>query len=237
MGDSFTLSVAFIAGLLSFLAPCCAALLPSFLAYIMGVDLMAPPQRGRLHVAAFLNVMAFSVGFTAVFVVVGSALGYLTQLLGGSELWINRFAGGVIILFGLVSLGLIQVPFLEREWKFVQVSRSGLGYAGSLIVGGAFALGWTPCVGPILGGILALAGASASALNGAVLLLAYSAGLMLPFLLSGLSIGVVAGLVRRSGPLLRYFSYVSGVLLIGLGIAVFTNNIQQLSQRFSFAGA
>jgi len=236
MSETLTLSVAFVAGLLSFLAPCCAALLPSFLAYIMGVDLMAPASKGRLPVGAFLNVVAFVMGFTVVFVILGSALGYLTQLLGGSELWLNRFAGGVMILFGLVSLKLIEVPLLEREWRFTPLPRSGLGYVGSLIVGGAFALGWTPCVGPILGGILALAGASASALSGGLLLLAYSAGLMLPFLLAGLSVGIVAGLVRRSGPLLHYLSYASGVLLIALGIVIFTNNFQQISQRFPFVG-
>ena len=225
MEQSVNVGIAFIAGVASFIAPCTLALVPAYLAYLAGFTLtdQRAANPARVQAAIVLNVTLFAVGFAAVFVVLGSSLGALSSFAGDQAVWLNRIGGLLIIGFGLVALGLLRVPVLERGIVMDDSFARRLRYAGSLIVGGTFAVGWIPCVGPILGGILVLAATTGSAGSGAVLLTAYSLGIMLPFVLAGVFSGWTRVLLRRYGRALQYTTAAGGVLMIALGVIVFTN--------------
>ncbi len=225
MEQSLNVGVAFVTGIASFIAPCTLALVPAYLAYLAGytlTDQRSVPSR-RQQAATVLNVALFAVGFTSVFVVLGSSLGALSSFAGDQAVWLNRIGGLLIIGFGLVALGLLRVPMLERGFVVDDSFARRLRYAGSLLVGGTFAVGWIPCVGPILGGILVLAATTGSAGSGAVLLTAYSLGIMVPFVLAGVFSGWTRELLRRHGRALQYATAAGGVLMIALGVIVFTN--------------
>ena len=225
MDQPLNVGLAFVAGVASFIAPCTLALVPAYLAYLAGFTLTDPRTASprRFQAAAVFNVTLFAVGFTAVFVVLGSSLGALSSFAGDQAVWLNRIGGALIIGFGLVALGLLRVPVLERGIVVDDDFARRLRYAGSLIVGGTFAVGWIPCVGPILGGILVLAATTGAAGSGAVLLAAYSLGIMLPFVLAGVFSGWTRVLLRRYGRALQYATSVGGLLMIALGVIVFTN--------------
>ena len=232
MVDSVSIYAAFGAGVISFVAPCTLALVPAFLAYLAGFTLSDPTDASRSKVrwATVLNTLTFVLGFTTVFVALGSSLGTLSHAVGTSSPWLLRVGGVVVIIFGLATLGLIRLPMLERGFVIKTDFARNLRYLGSFLVGATFAVGWVPCVGPILGGILVLAGTSGSAEQGALLLLAYSLGLMLPFMGAGIFAGWTTTLMRRHGRILQYANYVGGVLLISLGVIVFTNLLPTIAQ-------
>ena len=232
MADAIAIPAAFGAGLASFLAPCTLALVPAFLAYLAGFTLSheAEASRRKVRIATILNTLTFVLGFTTVFVILGSSLGALSQTVGANTPWLFRIGGVLVIFFGLATLGLIRVPALERGFTIRAGFARNLRYLGSFLVGATFAVGWVPCVGPILGGILVLAGTSGSAEQGAGLLFAYSLGMMLPFIGAGVFTGWTSTLMRRHGRVLQYTNYVGGVLLIAVGIVVFTNLLPVLSR-------
>ena len=231
MIDSISIITAFGAGVASFLAPCTLALVPAFLVYLTGFTLSDQGQasHARLRIESTLNSITFVLGFTSIFVILGSSLGALSEAVGTNSPWLNRVGGILVIGFGLAALGLIKAPILERGFTIRTDFLRNLRYFGSFLVGATFAVGWVPCVGPILGGILVLAGTSGSAEQGAVLLFAYSLGIMLPFLGAGLFTGWTSALLRHHGRWLQYANFVGGVLLIALGIAVFTNLLPELA--------
>ena len=236
MLDEVTLAAAFAGGFLSFAAPCTLVLVPIFVAYMAGITLTTQGEIGerQYRLTVFLNTVSFVLGFTAVFVLIGASLGVLSEATGASGPWLARIGGAVIIVFGLMSLGLLKVPVLLQERKLSSVPGTNIRYVGSFVVGSTMGLAWVPCVGPILGSILVLAGTSGSATQGAVLLLAYSTGMMIPFLLFGLFAGQGTALIRKYGHLVRYSGYASGALLIALGIVVFTDNLRELTAYFGF---
>lgn len=231
MVDSVSIFAAFGAGVISFAAPCTLALVPAFLAYLAGFTLSGSPDASprKIRSATVLNTLTFVLGFTTVFVALGSSLGTLSSLVGSGTPWMFRVGGVLVIMFGLATLGLIKVPLMERGFVIKTDFARNLRYLGSFLVGATFAVGWVPCVGPILGGILVLAGTSGSAEQGAILLLTYSLGLMVPFLGAGIFAGWTTALMRRHGRLLQYTNYAGGVLLVGLGIVVFTNLLPVLA--------
>ncbi|MSQ07201.1 MAG: hypothetical protein EXR54_03805 [Dehalococcoidia bacterium] len=240
------LLASFAAGFLSFVSPCTLALVPIFLTYLAGLSggstasvasvasatgnapavVQAKPHR----LALFFNTICFVLGFTVVFVLLGAAVGALTSGLEGSQMWLSRIGGVLMITFGLVSLGALKLPALQRARGINGIlPGQNVRYVGSFIVGSTLAVGWSPCVGPILGGILALAGASGSTLRAATLLLAFSFGMMVPFLAMGLFSQGALGFVRSKRRLFQYTSQVSGVLLIALGIVIFTDRLRQIT--------
>lgn len=231
MTDQLSVAAAFVAGLVSFVTPCHLALVPGYLSYLAGFTLAEPgaARQPGPDMSALANTLLFALGFTAVFVALGAALGGLSQAVAAAGLWLDRLSGSLIIALGLVSLGLLRAPFLERT--YLPGARLGrrARYAGSVLIGATFAAGWTPCVGPLLGAILVLAGASGSAGQGSLLLASYALGLMLPFIGAGLLTGWTSWLLRRHGRWLTYATQVAGVLLIALGIAVFTGLFSTLS--------
>lgn len=226
--------IAFFAGIVSFISPCILPLVPAFLAYLTGVsakEIESGSVKARSKI--FFNAVFFVLGFTIIFALAGILL---SSLLAGISFqlrtWFARVGGVIIILFGLYLLKLIRIPFLEREHKIHIKKKFKYSYVTSFVFGSTFAIGWTPCVGAILGAILTLAVVNPGSAFG--LLLAYSFGLGIPFLLTGLFISQASGFIKKHQKALKYFNYAAGVILIVLGIFVFTNKLGLIS-NFAFA--
>jgi cytochrome c-type biogenesis protein len=236
-------AAAFGAGLISVLSPCVVPLLPGYLSLVSGVsidELRGPEDVARLRGRIRRGSAGFVAGFSTVFVLLGASATALGGFLRGFE--VNVFgvrvdaiqlAGLVIVLMGLHLLGVLRIPLLYRDTRF-QPRDTPRGVLGTFVVGAAFAFGWSPCVGPILGGILTVAGSQETVLSGMGLLAVYAAGLAVPFLLAGLSVEwffrSLAG-VRRH---VRRIEQVSGVLLVLLGVLVATNRLTALNGYFAF---
>lgn len=227
---------AFVAGFLSFVAPCTLVLVPIFVAYLAGITISNTDELGQAQHRwpVFLNTVSFVMGFTLIFVLLGASLGAISDQLSDSGVWLARGGGTVIIVFGLVSMGLLKIPFLMQERTFVKFPGRNIKYVGSFVVGSTMGVGWIPCVGPILGSIFVLAGTGGSVAQGSLLLLSYSLGMMLPFLAFGLFAGWGTRFIREHGHLFRYSGYAAGAMLIVLGIIVFTDNLQDITARFGF---
>lgn len=213
-----TIIVTFLAGILSFLSPCVLPIIPGFLAYLSGTSVESKSKEARLKI--FINSIFFVLGFSLVFAAFGVLLNTILQDVSYVvQTWLARVAGVIIIAFGLYVVGLLKIPFLEREHKF-KAKKFSNSYFTSLLFGAAFAVGWTPCVGAVLGSILALAvSAPGSAFS---LLLSYAIGLGIPFLLVGLFTSQALHLIQKSSRFFKYFNIVVGIVLIILGILVFT---------------
>ena len=223
-----TIIVAFIAGIVSFVSPCVLPLIPGFLAYLSGTS--AGEHGSRLKV--FLNSVAFVLGFSVIFALLGVLL---NTILAGVSLkvltWLSRIGGVIIIIFALYILGLIKISFLEREHKLKVTKKFSITYATSFVFGAAFAVGWTPCVSAILGSVLALT-VTKPAL-GFVLLMSYALGLGIPFLIVGLFTTQATKVISKSATVLKYFNIVVGILLLMLGILVFTNKLNVVANFFA----
>ena len=216
------ISGAFVAGLLMFLAPCTLPIIPGYLLFIAGSpasDGTASPRVRRRRILS--NAVAFVIGFSIVFIVLGVFAAAIGSVLGSSRELLSRAAGAIIILFGLMMLNVLRLPIVGREWhakipRFLSLGR----WESSLCVGALFALGWSPCIGPILGTVLLFASNSATALQGAMLLGVFSLGLGLPFIVTALLVDTVGNVIRRFERALTVLSTIGGVLLIMLGIGI-----------------
>jgi cytochrome c-type biogenesis protein len=222
---SLGLVVAFAAGLLSFLSPCVLPLVPSYIGFITGMSL--PEMSGRRRVAV-AHALLFVAGFSAVFILLGASATALGSALKYYQVWISRVGGVLIVSFGLVCLGVVKVGFLERERR-VQLQDKPVGYLGSALVGMAFAAGWTPCIGPVLGAILSLAATTDSVGRGMVLLGVYSAGLAVPFLVAALAVERFLDWFQRFRRFLPWVMRVSGVLLIFVGVLMATGQFTRMA--------
>ncbi len=211
---SVGIALAFTAGLLSFLSPCVLPLIPSYLTFVTGVGF---EDLTRARRSALLHAFLFVLGFTLIFIALGATATVLGRVLLHYRVWITRFGGLLIIVFGLYLLGVIRVGAFDRERR-VHLANKPVGYLGTVLVGIAFGAGWTPCLGPILGAILTYTAASADLSQGMPLLLAYSLGLALPFLLAAVAVERFLETVTRIRPYLARVSQVSGALLILVGI-------------------
>lgn len=218
----------FIAGLLTFLAPCTLPLVPAYLGFISGVnpdELANPATAKAARWKIFLNGLAFIIGFSLVFIIFGTLAGFVGQALVPYRLWLSRIGGVLIILFGLFMLGVLKIPYLSGDKRLPIFSWLQLGKpSSSLFIGGTFALGWTPCVGPILGSVLLLAGTSGTALQGAFLLSIFSLGLAVPFLAIALAFSRASRFINATSKYLKGVSVVGGIFLIILGILLMTDN-------------
>ncbi len=224
MGEPLSVLVAFTAGLFSFLSPCVLPLFPSYLSFVTGMsvsdlsaDLTAAARRRVL-----LHSVAFVIGFSMVFVSLGASFSAASAFLLDYRDWIRRIGGALIIVFGLYIAGLLRIGIFGRTQQ-LHLREKPAGYIGSFIVGLTFAIGWTPCVGPILGAILTLAGTAETVQRGIGLLVAYSAGLGLPFLLSAIALGVFLKFFKRYRPFIPVVERAAGVILVVVGVLVFTN--------------
>jgi cytochrome c-type biogenesis protein len=217
--------VAFSAGIFSFLSPCVLPLFPSYLSFITGMSveqLQEPGTRGAERWRVIAHSLAFIAGFSMVFIGMGASFSVLGQVLIERRDLIRQVGGALIILFGLYIAGFLPLGWLGR-YKQIQLRSKPAGLVGSWLVGVTFAIGWTPCVGPILGSILSLAGTAETVGTGIALLGAYSAGLALPFFLSSLALGAFLVAFRRFRPWIPVVERVAGVLLVAVGLLVLTN--------------
>ncbi|HJU89197.1 MAG TPA: cytochrome c biogenesis protein CcdA [Gemmatimonadaceae bacterium] len=212
--SSLGLFISFTAGLLSFLSPCVLPLIPSYVTFITGMSL-DEVQRARR--TALVHSLLFIAGFTLVFLALGATATVLGRALLVYRDWLSRIGGVLIILFGLYLLGAFNVALFARERR-IHVADKPLGYLGTLLVGMAFAAGWTPCIGPILGSILIYTSSSADLGRGLLLLFVYSLGLAIPFLLASLLIERFFAAFARFRPYLIWVSRAGGVLLILIGL-------------------
>ena len=226
---NLTLLVAFAAGIISFLSPCVLPLIPGYLAYLAGTSTSRSLNARR---DIFLSSVFFVAGFSLVFALLGVLLNtILSRVAYDVQIWLSRLGGAIIIIFGLYLTGLLKLPFLEREHTFRVKRRFHSRTLTSLVFGAAFAAGWTPCVGAVLGSILGLATAQpAMAFS---LLLSYAIGLGTPFLLVGLFTSQATILITRYSRWVSLINRVFGALLIVLGVLVFTQNLNRLA-NFEF---
>ena len=223
-------ALAFVAGLISFTSPCCLPLMPGYVSYVSGVASGTPSEhegsvavRSRTMLAAGLFVMGFATTFT----LMGAAASELGTLILRTRLVLERVAGLFVIVMGLATTGLLRVPFLYRERRF-DLGRIRPGPAGAVPFGMAFAIGWTPCIGPVLAGILTAAATVGGAWRGAALLFVYSLGLGVPFLLLALGVARTGRLfrwLRRHG---RAIEVAGGSILVLMGVLMITGRWIQL---------
>ncbi|RME91281.1 MAG: cytochrome c biogenesis protein CcdA [Anaerolineae bacterium] len=229
--SNITIGLAFLAGLASFLSPCVFSLVPAYVGYLGGraaSDKTAAQNRW----ITFTHGLAFVLGFSVVFVLLGVAASLAGRLLYDLRTVIAKIGGIVVVIFGLHMIGVFRIPFLEYDTRRQQAP-TGTGYLASALMGVFFSAGWSPCVGPVLGAILTLAVNGGSIALGATLLSAYSLGLAIPFLIAALGIGWVMATLRRYGKIMRYTEIAMGVILVVVGIMLFTGTFELLS-RYGF---
>ena len=227
MNQQVTLLAAFAAGFLSFVSPCVLPLIPGYISFVSGVSVEemrgdVAPATSRLQV--FLTSLAFVVGFSIVFVALGASATAIGKFMFAKLPLLSKIAGVILIIFGLHTMGVFRIAFLEAE-KRVHSQRKPAGPIGAMLVGVAFAFGWTPCIGPILGGILAIAGSKNTVGEGITLLAVYSLGLGIPFLLTSLAINQFFGVAKRIRRYYHAIELVSGALLIVIGVLIITGQL------------
>jgi len=233
------LAVAFVAGMLSFLSPCVLPLVPVYATFISGLNIKEGLSENNLvsgktklnQYKTVTNGMLFVSGFSLVFIVLGASVAYVSSFFVDSSFWIEKIGGVVVIIFGLHIAGLLKIPRLERQMKF-NVMQKGKK-AGPLIVGMSFGAGWTPCIGPILATILTLAASSSSASIGTMLLLVYSLGLAIPFIICAVAIDRVMFILKRLQKHMNLIEKISGGLLIGVGVLLLSGSFSVLNSAFS----
>ena len=227
MTDSASLgaTVAFLAGLLSFLSPCVLPLVPSYLGFVTGFTLEEMTGRRRL---AMIHSLLFVIGFSLVFILLGASATALGRALNYYQEWVTRIGGVLIIFFGLYLVGVIKLGFMDQEQR-LHLDRKPLGYLGSVGVGMAFGAGWTPCIGPMLGAILSLAASQSDMQRGVILLAWYSAGLAVPFLLTAWAVETFLDLFKKFRRVMPMVQKVGGVLLLVVGVLMVSGQFTRLA--------
>jgi cytochrome c-type biogenesis protein len=231
MNTDISITLALVAGLASFLSPCVLPLVPVYVSLISGAsvnDLKNAETAARLRWVVFTNSITFVIGFSIVFMSLGVAAGLLGTRLSSSLPLITRGAGVLVIIFGLHMAGVLKIPFLYQDTR--SQASTGKGPIGSFLMGLAFAAGWSPCVGPILAGILVLAANKETVFQATGLLGVYSIGLAIPFLLTALAISQFLQLLNKFKRHLHKVEVTAGVLLIGIGLLIVTNNFTLLNR-------
>ena len=226
-----SLLIAFMAGVFSFISPCVLPLIPSYLTYITGIsfDDLVDNHSKSVRRRTLFHSLFFILGFTLVFVALGASATYVGNFFQENQDLIRKVGGVIVILLGIHITGLVKLKFLEREKRF-EFHDKPLGYVGSILVGIAFAAGWTPCIGPILASILLYASTSDNVGGGIILLVAYSLGLGVPFLISALAFNSFLTYFSRFNRYMRVVSIVSGVFLIIIGLLLVFNYLSIISQ-------
>ena len=221
-----------LAGLLSFLSPCVLAIVPGYLCFIAGTSLdKALDNQEALRSNILKYAISFVFGFSTVFVLMGASATYLSSLLYEYFDYLRIIGGIIIIIFGIHFTQLIQLPFLNSDTR-IHINNYKPGLIGSFIVGLSFAFGWTPCIGPILGSVLSVAATSENISEGTFLLVLYSAGLGIPFIIAAYGIGAFLKFLSKIRRHIRTIEIFTGLLLILFGILILTNRIQELAFFF-----
>ncbi len=226
-----SLLIAFMAGVFSFISPCVLPLIPSYLTYITGIsfDELVDNRSQSVRRRTLFHSLFFILGFTLVFVALGASATYVGAFFQENQVLIRRVGGVIVILLGIHITGVIKLNLLEREKRF-EFTDKPIGYLGSVLVGIAFAAGWTPCIGPILASILLYASTSENVGSGIILLIAYSMGLGVPFLISALAFNSFLTYFSKFNRYLRIVSIISGIFLIVIGFLLVFDYLSVLSQ-------
>lgn len=219
------LTIAFTAGLLSFLSPCVLPLIPSYVTFITGLSLDDVSKARR---SALIHGLLFVLGFSLIFLALGATATVLGRVMFAQRGWLSRVGGVIIIVFGLYLLGVLNIGAFSSE-KRLQLSTKPVGYLGTVLVGIAFGAGWTPCIGPILGSILIYTSSEADLPRGLALLGMYSLGLAIPFLASAVAVERFLKVFQRLKRQMMWISRASGVLMIAVGILLITDRFTILS--------
>ncbi|MFN2195417.1 MAG: cytochrome c biogenesis CcdA family protein [Anaerolineales bacterium] len=229
--SNITMGLAFLAGLASFLSPCVFSLVPAYVSYLGGRSAASARDGVADKWVTFSHGLAFVLGFSTVFILLGVAASALGGLLYDMQVWLARIGGIVVIIFGLQLTGIIKIPFLQYDLRPTTAPDRKWGYASSALMGVFFSAGWSPCVGPVLGAILTLSLSGGSILLGTRLLTAYSAGLAIPFLLAALGIGWVTTILKKYGKIMHVVEVAMGIVLIIVG-AMLTLGVFETMARY-----
>lgn len=227
--ETITFPAAFIAGLLSFLSPCVLPLIPAYFSFITGLSLDELTTDVReIRKKVILSTLAYVAGFSSIFILLGASASFLGGL-AAQYAWVIRYLGGAIVLaFGLHLLGILTIKGLHFERRF-HVTQKPLHLFGTFVIGMAFGAGWTPCIGPMLGSILIVAGNQESILMGVLLLAVYSAGLGLPFILISIFINSMVGFMKRAVKWIGAINKVAGILLVAIGLLLIFDKFKLLA--------
>lgn len=231
--ESVTLGLAFLAGLASFLSPCVLALVPIYIGYLSGRSTHLSARETDNKWVTFSHGLAFVVGFSLVFVALGTTVSALGTLLFDIREWLLRIGGLVVVVFGLHTMRVIHLSILDLDKRLRFKPHQKVGYMHSAMMGVFFSAGWTPCVGPVLGAVLLLALGAGEVTRGAVLLSAYSAGMAIPFLFTALGVGWAAGMMKRFGKVIRTIEVATGAFLVFLGIMMVLGFMESVFARWA----
>ena len=222
--EEISFLAAFGAGLASFVSPCVLPLVPVYFASLCGPEIL-DPKAAVSRIPIFLHSLSFVLGFSLVFTMMGVLVGLAGIVISPYSVVVRQVVGSLLIVFGLFMLAALRVPWLNYERRLAPSLGTTTGYLRSFLTGSIFCLAWTPCVGPILGGILTLALGSETAWQGAYLLAVYSLGLGLPFLIMGIAFDSITPLLKRVRRYSAVIYIISGLLLIAIGILILTNRL------------
>ena len=234
--DNVSFLTAFAAGLISFLSPCVLPLVPGYISIISGFSLdqlKDEQQKSTLRRTLLINSVMFIIGFSITFMAEGASASWIGQVVALRMRLLYRLAGLIIIVFGVHLLGIVKINFLYQDKRFHNIEKPR-GVVGALVLGLAFAFGWTPCIGPILAGILTMASTKETVSEGVAMLAVYSMGLGIPFLLTSLGVNQFLAFYGRFKRHFRAVEMASGALVIAVGVLILTNNLSRLAGWFSF---
>jgi cytochrome c-type biogenesis protein len=226
----------FGAGLVSFLSPCVLPLVPGYISIISGSSLDQLKTRSddaNLYRTVLMNSIMFIVGFSITFILLGATATWVGQVLLSRRKLVDEIAGLVLIVFGIHLMGIVKLNFLYKDKRFHSIEKPR-GFFGSLVLGFAFAFGWTPCIGPILAGIMTIASTKETVAEGMLLLAVYSAGLGIPFLLTSIALNKFLAFYGRFKRHFHAVEVASGVLVIAIGVLVLTGSLARLATWFTF---
>lgn len=225
-----SIGLAFLAGILSFLSPCVLPLIPGYISFLSGLsleELQQNTQQRKVLKRAGLAAIFFVAGFSVVFVSLGASASFMGKFLSAHLRIFSRIAGILIVILGVNLLGVLKISWLNVE-KRLKIKKFYPGPLGAFLIGLAFAFGWTPCIGPILAGILALAATQKTIIKGMSLLGVYSLGLGIPFILTGFGVGIFMRFFQGYKSFIRWGEIFAGLLLIAIGLLIFSDNLTAL---------
>lgn len=231
VSGSIGITAAFIAGVLSFLSPCVLPLVPAYLSYISGSSIEELKSSKNISVIwrTGMRSITFVLGFSVIFVLIGAGATWLGQFLAEKLDILTKAAGVVVFIFGLHTIGFFRIKALYAEKRF-HILPKNAGFFGAFLIGMMFALGWTPCIGPVLSGIIALAANSGTIHQGILLLVIYSLGLGIPFIAAGFAASTIMNYLSGIKKHFRIVEIASGVILMIIGVMIFTGSFQKLSE-------
>ncbi|MGA9178489.1 MAG: cytochrome c biogenesis protein CcdA [Desulfobacterales bacterium] len=221
---------AFVAGVLSFFSPCVLPLIPAYFTFITGfsIEELTEKYNSEIRKKVFLSTFLFVLGFSLVFILMGASASYLGGLMYTYKKLIRIIGGILIIILGIHLTGIIRIPGLDFE-KRITLEKKPLHFLGTLIIGMAFGAGWSPCIGPLLGSILIIAGSQETVWQGVILLGIYSAGLAIPFIIISIFINFLLTFIKKASKVLKYVNVMAGVVLIVVGLILVSNKLYVFS--------